>query len=426
MAEALTPRLGRSLALLLATTVVVVGGAVSAVVGLSESRATTSSSRRAADRDCPAEPAPEPVPVLPGGPLSLVAVGLADEPTSLALRPGRHPDAIVEGVVGERAGRVIALVDGSVTEQVLLDLSADTLDDGDGGLLAVAYDPDGSWLYVYRADRSRDDVLTAYPLDAAGRPVATDERVVLRVDHPSSLQHHGGSLLFGPDGLLYIGMGDGGGLGDPREHAQDPSTLLGKVLRIAPTPDGRRPYAIPTDNPFADRYGWRPEIWALGVRNPFRMTLDGTTGDLWLGDVGQSCWEEIDRLPTRGRSAGGANLGWDRREAIAEFEGGDVPGGDVAPIHAYPHAEGWCAVVVGYVPRQSAVASLDGWLLHTDYCRGRLYALQRGASPDEPAVVRDLGLRVKAPIAVVPGPNGGPWVLTLEGLVLEVRARGGP
>jgi hypothetical protein len=220
-----------------------------------------------------------------------------------------------------------------------------------------------------------------------------------------------------------VGFGDGGGLGDPHENAQDPSTLLGKVIRIDPTPDGERPYAVPADNPFVDRPGWRPEIWLLGVRNPFRMSLDEAAGVLWLGDVGQSCWEEIDRLPIA-ELADGANLGWDRREALADFEGGEVPGREVAPLDAYPHAEGWCAVVAGYVPRDSAIPALDGWLLHTDYCKGRIFALRVGDGPDAAVERRDVGLHIDAPIALVPGPAGRPWVLTLDGEVLEIQARG--
>jgi glucose/arabinose dehydrogenase len=218
--------------------------------------------------------------------------------------------------------------------------------------------------------------------------------------------------------MLYVGLGDGGGLGDPRENAQDPGTLLGKVVRISPTPAGPRPYVVPRDNPFVGRPGWRSEIWALGVRNPFRMSLDTATGDLWLGDVGQTCWEELNRLPT---AAAGANLGWDRREGPSDFEGGDLIGDEVMPVHAYPHAEGWCAIVAGYVPRGSAIPELDGWLLHTDYCRGRLLAVRVGEGDVEPVEVRELGLRLESPTAIVPGPTGRPWVLTLDGPVFELR-----
>lgn len=408
-------RPGRHLVLTLAACVAVVALPVVGAVAIVGPGTTTTSSRLAADRACPPAESAPPRPLHDAAPLTAVLVAQADEPTALALLPG----GLGDGVLAERGGRLLQVDAGVVTGRVALDLRGDTTNDGDGGLLGVAYDPDGAWLYVYRATKARDDHVTAYPVDAAGMPDQAAERTILDVDHPPSKQHHGGSLLFGSDGMLYIGLGDGGGLGDPKENAQDPRTLLGKVLRIDPTPTGSRPYAVPADNPFVGRPGWRSEIWALGVRNPFRISLDPATGDLWLGDVGQSCWEELDRLPA---DAAGHNLGWDRREGPSDFEGGDVGGAELAPVHAYPHPEGWCAIVAGYVPRGSAIPALDGWLLHTDYCRGRILALRFDEEAGGGAVeLRELGLRVESPTAIVPGPNGRPWVLTLDGLVLEVR-----
>jgi glucose/arabinose dehydrogenase len=413
VAEALTerPRPGRHLLLVVATCVVAVAATAGGAIAIVGPSSTTSSSRVAADRACPATAPSAPTPLLDGGALTAEPIARAEAPTALALHPGRAG----AGVLGERGGRILQVEDGAVTDHVVLDLSGDTMNEGDGGLLGVQYDPDGTWLYVYRATGAQDDRLTAYPVDEAGTPDPQAERVILHVDHPPSRQHHGGSLLFGADGLLYIGLGDGGGLGDPRENAQNPGTLLGKVLRIDPTPTGPRPYTVPRDNPFVGRAGWRSEIWALGVRNPFRMSVDEATGDLWIGDVGQTCWEELDRL-----ASAGANLGWDRREGMSDFEGGDLRGHELGPVHAYPHADGWCAIVAGYVPQRSAIPSLDGWLLHTDYCRGRLVALR--VSDDTGTVeIRDLGLRVESPIAIVPGPSGRPWILTLDGDVLEIR-----
>ena len=406
-------RIGRQLALALTVCVAVAGIAVGGALALGGPSTATTSSRAASDAACPPAESSPPILSLDGGPFHAELIAQADEPTTLALLPGGDGD----GVLGERPGRLLRVAAGTVTDEVVLDLSEDTVDEGDGGLLAAVYDPDGSWLYVYRATKARDDVLMAYPVDGDGMPMAAEGRTILDVDHPPSQQHHGGSLLFGPDGLLYVGLGDGGGLGDPRENAQDPATLLGKVLRIEPTPTAPQPYAVPDDNPFVDRYGWRPEIWVLGVRNPFRMSLDETTGDLWLGDVGQTCWEELDRLPP---SAAGANLGWDRREGAMDFEGGDVSGRELVPTHVYPHADGWCALVAGYVPRSSAVPAVKGWLLHTDYCAGRILALR--VADDGGVEVRDLGLHLEAPVAIVPGPFGHPWVLTLDGEVLELRS----
>lgn len=375
-------------------------------------------SKTIADRDCPeltGAPAP---PRLERASLTLVPVGQADSPTTAVFAP----DGSGDGLLGQRSGEVRRIIDGTVTRQVVLDLSDDTQEEGgDGGLLGLAYAPDGNWIYVVRTTASLDDLVTAYRLDADGLPDAATEREILRSGHPSSIQHHGGAFGFGTDGMLYVGFGDGGGIGDPREYADNRSLLLGKVVRIDPTPEAEEPYRVPTDNPFVDEDGVAPEIWAYGLRNPFRLGLDATTGDLWLGDVGQSCWEEINRLAP---DAGGSNLGWDRKEGTHAYEGGPVPGKELEPVFEINHRYGWCAIVAGYVPRDPAVPRLVGQLLFTDYCKGQIWLLDAEAATTGAALVHDTGLRVERPTAIVPGPAGRPWVLTLEGEVLEIRPRG--
>src|SRR5918995_2317271 len=296
----------RRTVLLIAGALVAAGGS-GAGVGWALAGGGPSPSRAAADRAC-GRPYVELLAASPPakGRRTLEKVGHVEEPTALVLRPGRGDD----GLLASRTGEVRRVAAGEITDDVVLDLRDDTVDEGDGGLLALAYDPGAAWLYAYRTTAAQDEEITAYPIDAEGVPDPEAGRVILSVDHPASQQHHGGGFGFGPDGFLYIGLGDGGGLGDPRENAQDPGSLLGKVVRIDPTPTAAEPYAVPLDNPFVGRAGWRPEIWALGVRNPFRLTFDAATGDLWLGDVGQSCWEELDRLAA---GTGGANLGWDVR-----------------------------------------------------------------------------------------------------------------
>ena len=373
-----------------------------------------SPSRAATDRDCerpyvrldPRRPRPK-------DGLSAKPIGAARAPAVLALDPTRPGRAFL----GERAGRVRAVDGVTIGHQVVLDLSDDTQREGDGGLLGLAVDPDGDWLYVYRTDRSQDDFITAYPLDDDGLPVADAEVVILDVDHPNSPMHHGGAFAFGPDGYLYAGLGDGGGLGDPAGHAQDGSTLLGKLIRIAPTPDGPDPYVVPPDNPFVGRDGWRPEIWVLGVRNPFRLSFDAATGDLWLGDVGQSCWEELDVL--RPEDAG-ANLGWDHREGTAAFEGGDVPGRVLEPVHAYQHRGGFCAVVAGPVVHDPGLGVVDGALLFSDYCNGRIMAFRQPADGGPPQLL-DTGARVERPVEISVGPDGTIWILSLEGPVYRLE-----
>ena len=160
----------------------------------------------------------------------------------------------------------------------------------------------------------------------------------------------------------------------------------------------------------------------LGVRNPFRITLDPLNGDLWLGDVGQSCWEEIDRLPTGPRGAGGVNLGWDRLEGDQPFEGGRLVGRALTPVHTYSHRGGRGGAGAGPGVRGDSLPSLDGWMLFADYCAGRIMGL-RADTPDGAATVIDLGLPVERPVAIVTGPLGRPWVLSLDGAVYEVVAR---
>jgi glucose/arabinose dehydrogenase len=335
-----------------------------------------------------------------------VLVGEVPEPTALVFRGGPAG----EGLLASRTGEVRRVVGGRILDDVVLDLSDDTIDDGDGGLLGLAYDPDAAWLYVYRTTVDQDEELTAYPLDDDGLPLADGERMILAVDHPPSEQHHGGGFGFGPDGFLYLGLGDGGGLGDPRENAQDLSTLLGKVIRIDPTPADDDPYVVPPDNPFVGDRGARPEIWALGVRNPFRLGFDPDGGEIWLGDVGQSCWEELNALPV---GTGGVNLGWDVREGTHRFEGGHPTGGATQePELTYAHRDGWCAIVVGFV-------EADGGVLHTDFCRGRLMSLVPGGPGAAPRLY-DLGIEVERPVAVVRGPADEPWVLSLDGAVYRI------
>jgi glucose/arabinose dehydrogenase len=197
-------------------------------------------------------------------------------------------------------------------------------------------------------------------------------RDVLVVDQPYA-NHNGGNLAFGPDGYLYVGLGDGGSGGDPHDHGQSLSTVLGKMLRIDPRPSDARPYTIPPGNPFVGREGARPEIWALGLRNPWRYSFDRATGDLWIADVGQSAWEEIDRQPAG--SDGGENYGWNRMEGDHPFEG-DPPPGVVRPVYEYSHDSGGCTVTGGYVYRGRRISGLVGAYVFGDLCLGRLEAIR--------------------------------------------------
>jgi glucose/arabinose dehydrogenase len=261
----------------------------------------------------------------------------------------------------------------------VLDISGEVGSNGnEEGLLGLAFSPSGTELYLYFTDRDGAIRVVEYAV-REGTVDGGSRRDVLTVAHPQS-NHNGGQLAFGPDGLLYIGTGDGGNAGDVGPghveggNAQSTGTLLGKILRIAPLAAGGAPYTIPPGNPFAAG-GGEPEIFALGLRNPWRFSFDRETGDLWIGDVGQNAWEEIDFEPAG--SAGGTNFGWNLFEGNAEFSGD--PEGVVTepPVYVYPLEDRQtCAVTGGYVYRGAAIPSLVGAYVFADFCGGRIQFLR--------------------------------------------------
>jgi glucose/arabinose dehydrogenase len=223
----------------------------------------------------------------------------------------------------------------------------------------------------------------------ADRADAASERVLLTIDQPYA-NHNGGGLAIGPDGLLWIATGDGGSGGDPLGAGQDLDTLLGKLLRIDPRPVNGTPYGIPADNPFVDRDGARGEIWAYGLRNPWRFSFDPATGDLWIGDVGQGSVEEINRWPAG--AAPGPNFGWNVMEGSACFEPaeGCSTDGLVLPVAEYGHDRG-CSVTGGHVYRGSDVPGLAGTYLFSDYCSGTIWGFDAGADPATPRTLAESG-----------------------------------
>jgi glucose/arabinose dehydrogenase len=310
--------------------------------------------------------------------LTLTEVASADAPTAIVTRPGT--DALY---VVERAGTIREITVGgsgaereySVADEPILDISDDVVTDVERGLLDAEFSPDGSVLFVhYSLAPDGDTQIDAY--DMSGDRVDTSSRrEILSVEQPYP-NHNGGEIEFGPDGYFYIGLGDGGDAGDPHDNGQNTDELLGKILRIDPLgASGDEPYAIPSDNPFASGDGGAPEVWLYGVRNPWRFSFDPETDDLWVGDVGQDEWEEIDLLPAADGGGLGANLGWNRMEATHSFEG-DEPDGDVRPVYEYPHDDGACSVTGGVVYRGAAITGLDGAYLFSDYCQGVLRAIR--------------------------------------------------
>jgi len=257
-----------------------------------------------------------------------------------------------------------------------LDIRSLVLAGGERGLLSVAFHPqyrDNGLFFVYYTNRNGDNSVARYKVSstdpARGDPASAT--ILLTIPHPDFANHNGGQLQFGPDGFLYIGTGDGGSGGDPSNHAQDLSQLLGKLLRI--DVDHGSPYAIPPSNPFVNRTGARGEIWAYGLRNPWRYTFDRVTGDMWIGDVGQNIWEEIDLQPAT--SIGGENYGWRRMEGFHCFNPSTncTDPSFTMPILEYQHLGGACSVTGGYRYRGTQVPALNGAYLYGDYCTGTIW-----------------------------------------------------
>jgi glucose/arabinose dehydrogenase len=309
--------------------------------------------------------------------LTLVPVAAVAQPTAMAARHGTRTLYVTE-----QHGVVRTIRGGQVSGDPAVDLSAVVSQDGgERGLLSIAFSPDGAWMYVNYTGTDGDTRIDQ--LKMRGRDALADSRrTILRIDQPQP-NHNGGQLAFGSDGYLYIGTGDGGAEGDQGAgHArggngQSLATLLGKILRIAPsTAAGGAPYAVPTDNPFVAQAGARPEIWSYGLRNPWRFSFDRATGDLWIGDVGQDAYEEIDHVAaTDGRNAGrGLNFGWNIREGDHDFRDGGASG-LVEPVYEISHDTGACAVTGGFVYRGNGIPGLVGASLFSDTCDSTVRAL---------------------------------------------------
>lgn len=267
----------------------------------------------------------------------------------------------------EKAGRIRIIENNQLVEMPFLDITDRVGSDGnEQGLLGLAFHPqyqENGRFFVNYTDTRGDTVIARF--QGSGDPNVVDpgsEVQLFGYDQPFP-NHNGGVMVFGPDGYLYIGSGDGGAAGDPMGNAQNTSNLLGKILRV--DVDSAEPYAVPADNPFGN------EIWAYGLRNPWRMSFDQVTGDLYIGDVGQGEWEEIDYLPAG--SSGGINFGWDHREGAHDYAGGG-PEGMLDPVAEYSHAEGGCSVTGGYVYRGS-MPEWNGIYLYGDYCTGFIWGL---------------------------------------------------
>lgn len=338
-----------------------------------------------------------------------------DHPTAVADRGG-------DLYVTERTGRVLVLRGGRGTPRQVLDLRGQVRTEGERGLLGLAFSPDGERLYLSFIDRGGDNRLVEHRVSSDR--VERRARDVLRVDQPGET-HVGGQIAFGPEGMLWWGVGEGGAThttsgghaGSTPPRGLD--NLLGKILRIDPEPSGGRSYTVPPDNPYVDRAGARPEIWAYGMRNPWRWSFDPVDRELWISDVGHYEVEEVDRL--RLDRDAGAHLGWPYFEGDRRWQRGTPPQPYVRPLLTYGHDDGRCAVIGGYVYRGSRIQGLQGAYLFSDFCDGTVRALVE--RDGEVAHQTELDAAVKRVVSFGQDSAGELYFLSSKGSLFRLEPR---
>jgi glucose/arabinose dehydrogenase len=341
---------------------------------------------------CRSKSNPVPVPVHVQASLELAASGF-----TLPVHITHAGDGSGRLFVVEQCGRIMIVRNGVVQPTPFLDVSAQVSCGDERGLLSIAFPPgyaEKGHFYICYTDGPGDIVVARYgrSADPDTADPATGETLLV-IPHRTYANHNGGQLAFGPDGYLYLGTGDGGGGGDPEGNGQDPASLLGKILRID-VESGVAPYAIPPNNPFVNAPGFLPEIWALGLRNPWRFSFDRLAGDLYIADVGQASFEEVNFQPVAG--PGGANYGWNIMEGAHCF--GAVPcdqTGLTLPVHEYGHSQG-CSITGGFVFRGPASAGLSGKYIFGDYCSGRIWALQQTGGGWSNILLADTGYTISS------------------------------
>ena len=284
----------------------------------------------------------------------------------------------------EKSGYIRVYENGKLLASPFLDITGRVnAGSNEMGLLGLAFSPDykqNGYFYVnYTGDGGNTRISRFH---ASGNSAdSSSENVLLIIKQPYQ-NHNGGALAFGPDGYLYAGLGDGGSAGDPHKNGQNTAVLLGKILRL--NVNNGNPYSIPSDNPFGN------EVWAYGLRNPWRISFDRATGDLWIGDVGQDKWEEIDYLPAG--SQGGANFGWSIMEGNHNYDGEPQPG-MLPPVAEYSHKEGGCSVIGGYVYR-GTIPEWNGVYIYGDYCSGKVWVLIPSDGQWQSQVMFEMGVTI--------------------------------
>ena len=354
-----------------------------------------------------AQPAPAsgtPIPARPAeGAYKLTRfLAQADYEFMLGLVPASPEKAILI----TQTGRLYRLsLDGRAPPALIGDISKKLAraSGSEEGLLGIAISPDfaadGTVYLYYTLGSPQPSILSRFRI-VDGLIEESSEQILLEIAQPFS-NHNGGQLAFGPDGYLYLALGDGGSGGDPRGNGQNLGTLLGKILRLDVSGGKLK---IPPDNPFAGRPDARPEIYAYGLRNPWRFTFDRATGQLWASDVGQNRWEEVDRI------VAGGNYGWNVLEGFECFQASACETAGMQMPRAVYGREGGCSITGGYVYRGQAMPELDGWYIYGDFCSGKIWALNTAAESD-PALLMDTGLPISSFAEL---PDGEILVITFE------------
>ena len=385
--------------------------------GGSTARATPTAAATGAPAEASATPTPSAAAQRRRG-VRLVRIGRFNAPLFVTAPRG---DRKVQFVV-EQGGRIMVVRNGRKLGTPFLDISPQVTSGGEQGLLSMAFAPDyaaSGLFYVYFTDNAGDQRVVEYRRASADRADPDSARLVLEMADSES-NHNGGLLLFGPGGHLYIGTGDGGGGGDrhgARGNAQNLGSLLGKILRIDPRPSGTRAYGVPRSNPFVGRSGARGEIYAYGLRNPWRFSFDRRNDNLSIGDVGQGDVEEIDFV----RSGRGKNFGWRPFEGRRRYTPGESAPGHVRPVIQRFHDDGNCSITGGVVVRDRAVPALYGRYVFGDFCRGRVESAK--LRPGRATQQRTTRLRVSSLSSFGEDARGRVYATSLDGPVYRIAAR---
>jgi glucose/arabinose dehydrogenase len=323
--------------------------------------------------------------------------------------------------VAQREGLITRHSYDSAVSETVLDIRALTSTDNERGLLGITFQQNkkNQWhLYVNYTNTEGNTEVVEYLAHADGTIDAATRRELLTVQQPYA-NHNGGGLAIGPDNMLYISLGDGGSANDPERRAQDLTTLLGKLLRINPAPSQKLPYSIPTDNPFVNTPHARPEIWSVGLRNPWRFTF-AASGDLWIADVGQNTWEEIDHVRFTGITPAGrgVNFGWSGFEGSHRFNADQSVQNHVPPIFEYEHVDGECSISGAAMSTATNLPKRPNRFFFGDFCSGIIRSIAQDVEGQTSVEKVATGL---GNVTAVRSTSRGIYVLTLDGPILEIH-----